>query len=303
MDASPLSGSRILVTGPTGQVALPLTLALAAENDVIGVARFRDAAAREQLEAAGVTCVETNLATGDFDDVPDDVDYVLNLAVVKSNRWDVDLAANAEATGLLMARCRNAKAWLQCSSTGVYQPAGLHPLTETDSLGDNHRPIMETYSISKIAAETVARTGARQWNLPVTVARLNVPYGDNGGWPAFHLAMIESGQSVPVHPERPNRFNPIHEHDILRMLPRLLEIASVPATTVNWGGTEPVDLEEWCELLGEITGNAVSFVETGQTIGSVVIDTTKMHAFVGVTQVDWRDGMRSMVEAQCRPDA
>jgi UDP-glucuronate 4-epimerase len=246
MHAPPLTGARILVTGPTGQVALPLTLALAADNDVVGIARFRDAGPRSVLEDAGVTCIETNLAAGEFDDVPDDVDFVLNLAVVKSNRWEIDLAANAEATGLLMARCRNAKAWLQCSSTGVYQPAGLHPLTETDPLGDNHRSIMETYSISKIAAETVARTGARQWNLPVTVARLNVPFGDNGGWPAFHLAMIEAGQPVPVHPERPNRFNPIHERDILRMLPRMLEIASVPATTVNWGVSEAVDLEEWC---------------------------------------------------------
>ena len=303
MHTSTLSGARILVTGPTGQVALPLTLALAPDNDVIGIARFRDAAARAELEAAGVTCIETNLAAGDFDAVPDDVDYVLNLAVVKSNRWNVDLAANAEATGLLMARCRNAKAWLQCSSTGVYQPAGLHPLLETDSLGDNHRPIMETYSISKIAAETVARLGARLWELPVTVARLNVPYGDNGGWPAFHLAMIEAGRPVPVHPDRPNRFNPIHETDIIRMIPRLLEIASVPATTVNWGGSEAVDLEEWCTLLGELTGNDVAFVETEQTIGSVVIDTTKMHELVGATEIDWRDGMHRMVEAQHRAPA
>ena len=172
---------------------------------------------------------------------------MLNLAVVKSNRWDVDLAANAEATGLLMAHCRNATALLHCSSTGVYQPAGLHPLVETDPLGDNHRVIMETYSIAKIAAEAVVRTEARQLDLPTTIARLNVPYGDNGGWPAFHLAMIEAGQPVPVHPDRPNRFNPIHEDDIIRMIPRLLEIASVPATIVNWGGSEPVDLEEWCD--------------------------------------------------------
>jgi nucleoside-diphosphate-sugar epimerase len=33
-------GSRILVTGATGQVALPLCLALAAEHEVVGVARF-----------------------------------------------------------------------------------------------------------------------------------------------------------------------------------------------------------------------------------------------------------------------
>ncbi|MGZ4733974.1 MAG: NAD-dependent epimerase/dehydratase family protein [Acidimicrobiia bacterium] len=293
-----LSGARILVTGPTGQVALPVTRALAADNEVIGIARFRDPAARESLEQAGVTCIETNLARGEFGAVPADVDYVLNLAVVKSNRWDVDLAANAEATGLLMAHCRNAKAWLQCSSTGVYQPAGLHPLKETDPLGDNHRVIMETYSIAKIAAETVARLGARQWDLPVTIARLNVPYGDNGGWPAFHLAMIEAGQPVPLHPDRPNTFNPIHEDDIIRMIPRLLEVASAPATTVNWGGSETASIEAWCALLGEVVGREVSFVETEQTIGSVVIDPTKMHELVGRTQVDWRDGMRRMAEAQ-----
>jgi UDP-glucuronate 4-epimerase len=293
-----LSGARILVTGPTGQVALPITRALAADNEVFGIARFRDPAAREDLEKAGVTCIEVNLAKGDFAAVPADVDYVLNLAVVKSNRWDIDLAANAEATGLLMAHCRNAKAWLQCSSTGVYEPAGQHPLKETDPLGDNHRVIMETYSISKIAAETVARLGARQWDLPVTIARLNVPYGDNGGWPAFHLAMIEGGQPVPLHPDRPYTFNPIHEDDIIRMLPRMLEIASVPATTVNWGGSETASIEEWCALLGEIVGQDVSFVETEQTIGGVVIDPTKMHELVGRTEVDWRDGMRRMVEAQ-----
>ena len=32
--------------------------------------------------------------------------------------------------------------------------------------------------------------------------------------------MIEAGQPVPVHPDRPNRFNPIHEDDIIRMVPR-----------------------------------------------------------------------------------
>ncbi len=293
-----LTDQRILITGPTGQVARPVTLALAAHNEVIGLARFSDPAARAQLEAAGVTCIETNLAAGEFSAVPADVDYVLNLAVVKSNRWDVDLAANAEAVGLLMAHCRTAKAVLHCSSTGVYQPAGRHQLAETDALGDNHRVMMETYSIAKIAAEAVVRTTARMLDLPTTIARLNVPYGDNGGWPAFHLMMIEAGHAVPVHPDRPNRFNPIHEDDIIRMIPALLDAASVPATIVNWGGVEAVDLEEWCEFLADLVGTEATFVETDSTIGGVTIDTTKMLELVGPTEVDWRDGMRRMVAAR-----
>ncbi len=293
-----LTNQRILITGPTGQVALPVTLALAEHNEVIGLARFSDPAARALLEAAGVTCIETNLAAGDFTSVPSEVDYVVNLAVVKSNRWDIDLAANAEAVGLLMQHCQSAKAMLHCSSTGVYQPAGLHQLAETDALGDNHRVMMETYSIAKIAAEVVVRTCARLFEIPTTIARLNVPYGDNGGWPAFHLMMIEAGQPVPVHPDRPNRFNPIHEDDIIRMIPSLLEAATVPATIVNFGGVQAVDLEEWCAFLGELVGKDATFVETDGTIGGVTIDTTKMLELVGPTQVDWRDGLRRMVAAR-----
>src|SRR5215213_8712793 len=89
-----LSGTRILVTGPTGQVARPVVRALARENTVIGIARFNDPSARADLEAAGVECIPCNLATGAFDDVPTDVDHVFNFAVVKSGRWEVDLKAN-----------------------------------------------------------------------------------------------------------------------------------------------------------------------------------------------------------------
>ncbi|MGZ8763079.1 MAG: hypothetical protein ACXW2Y_07120 [Acidimicrobiia bacterium] len=47
----------------------------------------------------------------------------------------------------------------------------------------------------------------------------------------------------------------------------------------------------------------MAFVEIEQTIGSVVIDTTRMHELVGPTQVDRRDGMRRMVEARHRASA
>ena len=49
-----LRGARILVTGATGQVALPVALALARDNDVTALARFKDTAKLEQLETAGV---------------------------------------------------------------------------------------------------------------------------------------------------------------------------------------------------------------------------------------------------------
>ncbi len=289
------SGSKVLITGATGQVAFPVAIALAAEHQVTAIARFRDTAKREALEARGVECVEVDLAKADFAKVSIDFDYVANFAVLKSGKWDLDVNLYAESISLLMEHTRSAKAFLHCSSTGVYQPAGAHELKESDPLGDNHRAMMPTYSISKIAAEVMVRYSARRFSIPTTIARLNVPYGDEGGWPAFHLAMMRAGQPIPVHADRPNLFNPIHHDDIARMVPALLDAASLPTTIVNWGGDETVSLEEWCEALGSEAGCVPTFIETGSTIGGVRVDLTRMHELVGHTKIDWREGMRRLV--------
>jgi nucleoside-diphosphate-sugar epimerase len=293
-----LQGQKILITGATGQVAKPLALALARDNDVWALARFKDSTARQELEKAGVTCVAHNLTTDGFAALPDDFAYVLNLGVVKSGKWDRDLAGNAESLGLLMRHCRAATAFLHCSSTGVYAPAGRQPLAEDAALGDNHRTLMPTYSISKIAAEAMARYGAREWELPTVIARLNVPYGDNGGWPAFHLEQVLAGQPIDVHTDAPNVYCPIHEDDIIAHVPRLLAVASVPATIVNWAGADAVSVEDWCGYLGELVDAPATFRSSDQALESVVTDNTRMHALIGPAKVAWRDGMRRMVAAR-----
>lgn len=290
-----MRGAKILITGPTGQVAAPLALSLAAENEVWGIARFTDAAAREDLERAGIRCEKVNLAAGDFSGIPSDFDYVLNLAVAKSGRWDKDLGANAESVGLLMAHCADAKAFLHCSSAAVYDPPDDEPRTETAALGDNHKTLLPTYSISKIAGEVVARTMARALGVPTVIARLNVPYGDNGGWPFYQMEMMRSGMPIPVPPGGPARYNPIHEDDIIATLPKMLEAASAPATTVNWCGDQTVSLQEWCAYIGELVGSAPVFEESAQALRGGPTDTTRMHELVGGTSVDWRDGIRRMV--------
>jgi UDP-glucuronate 4-epimerase len=295
-----MNGKKILITGPTGQVAKPVALAFAKDNDVVGIARFKDKKARAELEAGGVECIPVDLVSGDFSAVPKDIDYVLNLAVTKTNDFDNDLAANAEATGLLMSHCRNATAFLHCSSTAVYQANGHLAFAETDPLGDNHRvesmSFMPTYSICKIAAEAMARFGAREYGLPTIIARLNVPYGDNGGWPWMHLEQVLAGQPIAVHTDGPSVYNPIHEEDIIASIPKLLDHASVPATIVNWGGSESVSIEEWSTFFGELVGKPASFVQTDQVLESVIIDVTKQNELVGPTKVHWKDGMRRLAQ-------
>jgi UDP-glucuronate 4-epimerase len=290
--------ARILITGATSQVGLPVARELAKNNEVYGLGRLRSGEERDRLTNIGVKPVSADLASDDFAGLPTNLDYAINFAVVKTGDFDYDLAANAEGVGRLMARLAGIRAFLHCSSTAVYQADGHRAFKESDPLGDNHRAIFPTYSICKIAAESIVKFAARQWRIPTTIARLNVPYGDNGGWPAFHLEMILGGMAIDVHENAPSIYNPIHEDDYIEMIPRLLSAASLPAAIVNWGGTEEASIEDWCRYIGGLVGIEPKFNPTEKTIPSVRIDTTRMLELLGPTRVGWKDGILRMIRAR-----
>ena len=302
MTVSALEGRRILLTGATGMVGAPLAGALAAANTVYGGARFSRAAARDALTATGVTPVRVDLGSSDFSEVPDDVDVVLNFAVARSNDWDADFAANVDGVASLMehcaAHCPQLSAFFQCSTAGVYESQGQMLLTESSPLGDSHRAAgFATYSLSKIAAESLVKHSAARLGLPTVIARLSVPYGDTFGWPFFQLMMIERGMALAVHPDAPSRYSPLHLDDIVASLPCLLAAASVPATVVNWGGDEVVSVEEWCTFLGELAGVEPVFEDDPNAIPPLPLDVSRLHELGFHSTVDWRDGMRRLVAA------
>ena len=289
----------LVITGATGQVAGAIARELARDNRVLALGRYKKDEDRERIAALGAEPVVGDLARGELDALPEAPDAVLHFAVVRSGEpdFDGDLAMNAEGVGLLMARCRGAKAFLHCSTAGVYQ-AGEGPRAEGDPLGDHHRVMMPTYSLAKIAAEAVVRFGARQWQLPTTIARLGVPYGDAGGWPWFHLMMMKAGVPVPVHEDGPNRFPLLHEDDYTRQIESLLDMASVPATLVNWAGSEDTSIEQWCGYLSELTGLEAKFQHTRETLQPLPLDVSRLESVAGPSQVPWRDGIRRMVAAR-----
>ena len=291
-----MKNQKILVTGPTGQVAGPIVTHLAQDNEVWATDRFTDESKKVGFEAKGITCVKSDLGEGNFSELPEDFDYVLHFACSRSPDFETDLRANGEGVGLLMSHCRRAKGFLHCSTTGVYEADDHNPFTETSPLGDNHRVMMPTYSISKIGAEVVARYAAREFNLPTIITRLNTPYGSNGGWPFFHLMMIKNGTPIPVHSNKPSQYTLLHQDDINRTVSGLVESGSVPARIVNWSGQQHVAIEEWCAYLGELIGIEPEFDFTDQTLETVMTDNSRMRELVGPAEVEWKDGLRRMVE-------
>jgi nucleoside-diphosphate-sugar epimerase len=297
-----LAGKRILLTGATGMVGAPLAAALAADNTVYGGARFSNASARDALATAGVTPVRVDLGAADFADVPSDVDVVLNFAVARSNDWDADFAANVDGVASLMehcaASCPTLEAFFHCSTAGVYESQGQTLLTESSPLGDSHRAAgFATYSLSKIAAESLVKHTAARLELPTVIARLSVPYGDTFGWPYFQLLMMRGGMVLAVHPDAPSRYSPLHLDDIAASIPVLLDAASVPALVVNWGGDELVSVEEWCTYLGELAGTEAVFEVDPNAIPPLPLDVSRLHELGFHSSVPWRDGMRRLVEA------
>jgi nucleoside-diphosphate-sugar epimerase len=294
-----LSGEKILVTGAAGQIGSGLAEFLAKNNEVWGIARFSNAAQRAKIESFGVRTHATDLGSPNFDPLPRDFTYLVHVAVALDNDYDRALQVNAEGTGFLLSRFRNVKAALVMSSLSVYKPHPdpWHAFVETDPLGDTVAA-GAAYSVSKISQEAVARFCAREFNIPVTIARMGAAYGVQGGLPMMHLPAITSGQPVKTRWD-PCPYSPIHQDDINAQLAPLLGIASTPAAIINWGGDEPVSVQQWTAYMGELLGKPTQVVveEIPGASRGVVGDTAKRRSVTGPCKVLWKDGFRRTLAA------
>jgi UDP-glucuronate 4-epimerase len=298
-----LAGHKILMTGLTGQIGSSIADRIAGPNELWGFARFSEPGSRERLEALGVTCVVGDCATGDFTGLPDDFDYVIHLAATtRPANADVGMTQNAEGTGLLMHHCRKSKAFLHCSAGGIYSDHFGDPsrkITEADELGGT-TPFSPNYGPSKTAAEGVARTLCRLYDLPTVIARMDVSYGgrhSHGGLPGMQLEQLVARQPIRLPKSHKIYLSPIHDDDIAGQLEPLLKAASVPAFVVNWGGAEGVSVEEWVRYMGEITGIEPIFDFTDDlSLPHHILDTTRGRSIGMEWKIPWREGMRRMIQ-------
>ena len=301
-----LRDEKILLTGPAGQIALPLAEYLSKENEVWGIARFGDPASRERVDALGVTTRSCDIGKGDFDGLPTDFTYLLHLAAYQGPGTDYDYAmtVNAEGAGLLMQHCRRARAALVMSTSSVYRPHAdpMHAFVEGDPVGGGTSPWAPTYAVSKIAQEAVVRQNARSLGLPTVITRMNASYGPNGGLLTLNLGAVLAGLPIAARSD-PCPYTPIFQDDINWQLEPLLAAAGVPATIVNWGGDEVVTIQEWAAFLGERTGlpAEVMVAESPGSHRGMIADPTRRLALTGPCRVPWRRGLGRVVDARAAP--
>jgi hypothetical protein len=90
-------------------------------------------------------------------------------------------------------------------------------------------------------------------------------------------------------------FSLIHERDIVDQLGALVGSASVPANIVNWGGEDPVRMQDWCQLMGDLLGTEPIFEKSDRGPRGAPLDCTKRLAITGPTSVSWREGFEELV--------
>jgi len=297
-----ISGEKILVTGVSGSVARPLALSLAADNEVWGLARFADPTARHDLDDAGITTVAADLGAGDLDDVPDDFTYLLHLAWTRADlsQLDTSIRTNVEGAGLVLQRCRGAKAALVMSGMGIYSPAPdpWHPYSETDPIGRAATAYAPTSPASKLGLEAVARFCARAFDLPVTITRLNTFMGVPASFPGMHISAVLAGQPM-VAPWDPNPHNPIHFDDMAWQVEALLDAASTTACITNWCGDDVTTAQQWVQWASDWSGRpgVLEVREVPCSPPGALADATRRRALTGPCRTNFEESFRSLYDS------
>jgi nucleoside-diphosphate-sugar epimerase len=292
---SVLDGEKILITGATGKIALPIARALAKRNDVWGAARFSNPKDRDKLTSAGIRPLRLDMSQGNFSGVPDDFTYIFHAAVDPgAGDWRRCVQTNAHNSGRLLAHCRGARGFVYCSTGSVYRYQG-RPLTEADAPG---APLRANYSFSKIAGEAVCTWISEHFKIPLTIIRICSTYGPQGGAPSDRLETMLQRKPIRLHPDKPNNYNPIYEDDYIDLGIRAMEVAAVPPVLVNWAGSETVSVEDYCTYMGELIGIDPIFEYTPEAHTPLWPDVTYMHQILGRTKIPWRVGFRRMIEAR-----
>lgn len=292
---------KVLITGGTGTVGRPVAKALAATDEVWCLGRFGDPDVRAALEKAGVTTRVWSMGVDSLDGVPRDFTHVLHAAVLKGiDDFDTQIEVNGTAVAMLMTHCTSLEAFLFVSSSAVYKrldPSHRH--RETDPLGGSS-PYLTSYPTQKIGSEAVVRSLARTLQVPSTIGRLSVTYGPYGygGLPARFFERMLAGESVPVPLGHDNWCNPMHTDDVVRQVPLLWDVASAPATVVNWAGDEVVGQAEMMRYASDLTGVPLRLEETDDNRSSCALDNSRRIGLIGQCDVPWRDGVRRTIDAR-----
>ncbi|HXF64549.1 MAG TPA: NAD(P)-dependent oxidoreductase [Caldilineaceae bacterium] len=289
---------RVLVTGATGFIGRHLAARLAAEHEVIALARRPP-----RSPIAGVRYVSQDLAAPlDEARLPGRIDGVIHQAALIEAEAAPDDAlpflVNVVATWRLLNYARRAGAhlFLHASTGGVYG-CGNRPFVEEDPLNP-----MDLYSLTKSQAELAVQHTPTDF--PKIILRYFFPYGPGTPNPIPHyVRRALRGEPIRLRAGHGPRLNPIHITDAVEATMRCL--APGQDMVLNIAGTEVTTFAAIAELAAAQVGRRPVFetIPDSEVLpyyrADLVADISRMQRTLGFTpQVALAAGIAELADAE-----
>ncbi|MBU0606525.1 MAG: NAD(P)-dependent oxidoreductase [Armatimonadetes bacterium] len=283
---------RIMMIGPTGKIGKHLVRMLVEMgHSVSGVARFGTPGQEEELQALGVTTYQRDVADWNaLDDVPAEFDVVFHMAGLKfgsSKNPPAAVNMNVFVTGRVMEHFRDSGCVLYSSSGNVY-PDTVDGCSEDDPVGAS-----SLYATTRMGAEWMVDYFSRRNDTPAVNQRIFYGYNTEFGVPVDIARQVRDGEAVDL---TTSYVNVMWLDDLMDVMYRSHEVASVPAKYLNLTGTEKVAVRTIAEKLGQLMGKTPQFTGTpGET--ALLAKTDEMVGLFGRPKVSLNEGLARVAES------
>ncbi|MGC3969371.1 MAG: NAD(P)-dependent oxidoreductase [Pirellulales bacterium] len=243
--------------GPTlARMAVRASREAGVKRRVIGVSRFSDPKAEQQLQAWGVETIRADLLEPDQVAKLPDAPNVIAMSALKfgsTGRKALTWGMNVYVPTLVCRRYAASR--IVAFSTGNVYPLSdvrLGGSRETDPVG----PVGE-YAMSTLGRERMYEYFAEAAGTPTTIVRLNYACELRYGVIADMARRVQCGEPVDL---RMSCVNAVWQGDANAAVLQSLECCASPAFTFNLAGPETLSVRRLCEELGDALGTTPQFV-------------------------------------------
>lgn len=283
-----LNGKKVLVCGVTGTIGQGLAYALARENEVHGLARFRDMEKWKWLEERGIHIMAKDVRRDPLDDIPTDFDVVFN-EILANPDWATAVRVNVEFVADLMMHFRNSGTSIVLGSTGgVYAPVAVE-----DAWSNEEAPLAGSgvYCGSKAHMETIVQWVSSRFGVPCVVLRYywpECPYTHRTTISRI-VQMVSEGQPVPHNPESPWYRQVTHISDIVSYSTRCHTYAATPGSVYNVAHPRALTALEIAQAASEVVGKPFQLKTDAPERMHYLGDVSRLLERLGPPTVDLRE--------------
>ncbi|MHB8996729.1 MAG: NAD-dependent epimerase/dehydratase family protein [Armatimonadota bacterium] len=282
----------IMIVGPTGKIGKHLVKMLIADgHDVSGIARFGTAGQQEELDALGVKTYKRDVAKWDaLEGIPGEFDIVFHMAGLKFGSTADPTATvnmNVFSAGRIMEHFKSSGCVLYSSSGNVY-PDTVEGCSECDAPG-----AASLYATTRMGAEWMVEYFSIRNNTPAMNQRIFYGYNTEFGVPTDIARQIRDGEEVDL---TTGYVNVIWLDDLMDVMYRSWEVASVPAKYLNLTGTEKVSTREIADKLGKLMGIEPKFKGTPNE-KALLGKTDEMVRLFGMPKVSLDEGLARVAKS------